>query len=249
MTDQDIPRAKQAEQEQQQHDKVTTILGQVAHCGSAGTLDWGPMWSDSQSTCHPNTPLTPPKWPSHFLHPRNPPMHLMPPYPFWPKYLQSLPAPNTPLTPYTPVTPIMASNTPTPPSFLTIFMQLKCSFSIVVIFNWHHFATDHLHTDKMLIFYHRHFQLSSLCNWLFSGVCPVHNIPSLGVKGTSSVLWSLANFCSISQNMHYKAPIASQHWKTNKVVWTWKDDWPLWRTSTYERHFTREGNYLVIVLT
>ena len=100
----------------------------------------------------------------------------------------------------------------------------------------------------MLIFYHHHLQLSSLCNWPSSAVCLVYNIPSLGVKGTSSVLWSSANFCSISQNMHYKAPVASQHWKTNKVVWTWKDDWPPWRTSTYERHFTWEGNYLVLLL-
>ena len=36
---------------------------------------------------------------------------------------------------------------------------------------------------------------------------------------------------------------------TNKVVWTWKDDWVPQRTSTYERPFTQEGNYLVIVCT
>ena len=42
-----------------------------------------------------------------------------------------------------------------------------------------------------------------------------------------------------------KLPVDSQHWKTNKVVWTWKDEWPPWRTSTYERPFTQEGNYLV----
>ena len=35
---------------------------------------------------------------------------------------------------------------------LTIFMQLKCSFSIVVIFNCHHLATDYPHAVKMLIF-------------------------------------------------------------------------------------------------
>ena len=128
---------------------------------------------------------------------------------------------------------------------LTICMQLKCSFSITVIFNCHHFATDHLHTVKMLIFYHHHFQLLSLCNWPSSGVGPVYNIPSVGVKSSSSVLWSSANFWSISQNMHYKAPVASQHWKTNKVVWTWKDDQPPWRMSTYKRPFTWEGNYLV----
>ena len=42
---------------------------------------------------------------------------------------------------------------------LTVFMQLKCSFSIVVIFNGPS-----------------------------SGVCPLYNILSLGVKGTSGVL-------------------------------------------------------------
>ena len=124
-------------------------------------------------------------------------------------------------------------------------MQLKCWCSIIIVSNCDQFATDHLHTVKMLIFYHCHFQLSSLCNWPSSGVCPLYNIPSLGVKGTTAVLWSSANFCSISQNMYYKNPVASQHWKTNQVVWTWKDDWPPWRTSTYKRPFTREGNYLV----
>ena len=128
---------------------------------------------------------------------------------------------------------------------LTVFMQLKCWFSIVIISNGHHFATDHLHAVQMLIFYHHHLQLPSLCNWPSSGVCSLYNIPSVGVKGTSSVLWSSANFCSISQNMHYKAPVASQHRKANKVVWTWKDVWTPWRTSTYERPFTQVGNYLV----
>ena len=31
----------------------------------------------------------------------------------------------------------------------------------------------------------------------------------------------------------------------NKEVWTWKDDWPPRRTSTYEKPFTQEVNYLV----
>ena len=85
---------------------------------------------------------------------------------------------------------------------LTACMQLKCSLVLLS------------------------FLLSSICNWPSSGVCVVYNIPSVHVKGTSSVLWSSANFCNISQNMHYKAPVAAQHWKTNKVVCTWKDDWP-----------------------
>ena len=124
-------------------------------------------------------------------------------------------------------------------------MQLKHWCSIIIVSNCHHFATDHLHKVKTLIFHCCHFQLTSLCNWPSSGVRPLYNKPSVGVKGTSSVLWSSANFCSISKNMHYKAPVASQHWNTNQVVWTWKDDWPPWRTSTYKRPFTREGNYLV----
>ena len=41
-------------------------------------------------------------------------------------------------------------------------------------------------------------------------------------------------------------PVDAQHWKTNKEVWTWTDDWPSWRASTYERPFTQEGNYLVM---
>ena len=196
----------------------------------------------------PNTPLTPPdapdtpKWPP--TTPRSPQCPL---YPFWP--LSTLSPCQPPIHPWHPLhpwcpdtpkwfpTPLGAPSAPWCPLYpfwfsivvtlqMTIFMQLKCSFSIVIISNSHHFATDQLYAVKMLIFYHCHFQLSSLCNWPSSGVCPVYNIPSVGVKGTSSVLWSSANFSSSSQNIHYKAPVASQHWKTNKVVCTWKDDWP-----------------------
>ena len=88
-------------------------LGEVGHSqrgssGSAGTLDWGPMWSGSQSTCHlqcipytPNGPLTLPMLP------------LMPPIPLLaPEYLHSLPAPNAPWHPYTPYAPPDATYTP-----------------------------------------------------------------------------------------------------------------------------------------
>ena len=212
-----------------------------------------PFWPLSNySPCQPQYTPNTPKQPST---PLEAPMPLMPPIPLLaPEYLQSLPVPNTPLTPPTPCHPQNGPPIPYTPSFLlsslsivvtfqlTIFMQLKCSFSIGIIFNYCHFATDCLHAVKMLIFYHCHFQLSPLCNWPSSGVCPLYSVPSIGVKGTSSVLWSSANFCSISQNMHHKAPVASQYWNTNKVVWTWKADWPTWRTSTYERPFTWEGN-------
>ena len=44
--------------------------------------------------------------------------------------------------------------------------------------------------------------------------------------------------------MHYKAPVAAQHWKTNKVVWTWKDDW-LQEKFYLQKTFYQEGNYLI----
>ena len=105
---------------------------------------------------------------------------------------------------------------------------------------WHKFvkiSNKEYHLHLCLIVYqiwytqnthqhHSHLQLSSFCNWPSARVCPLCNIPSVGVKGTFVVLWSSANCCSSSKNMHYKAPVAAQHSKTNKVVWTWKDDWP-----------------------
>ena len=156
--------------------------------------------------------------------------------------------PCTPSGPWVPTVPASPQYTLTPLSPHNGPNTLHPLVSIVVMFNCCHFATDHLHAVKTLIFNRHHFQLSSLCSWTFSGVCPVYNIPPLGVKGTSSVLWSSASFCSISQNMHYKAPAAAQQWKTNKAVWTWKDDWPPWTTSTYKRPFTQEGNYLVYLI-
>ena len=62
-----------------------------------------------------------------------------------------------------------------------------------------------------------------LCNWPSSWLHPLHNIPS---SGTFSVLWSSGNFCNISQNINSKAPVAIQHEKTNRVVWTCKDNYP-----------------------
>ena len=99
----------------------------------------------------------------------------------------------------------------------------------------------------MLIFYHHnfHLQLSSCCNWPSSWLHPLHNILSWA---TFPVLCSSGNFCNISQNIHSKAPVASQHKKTNKVVWTCKDDWPPQRTSTYKGPFIGEGNYVVAIL-
>ena len=157
--------------------------------------------------------------------------------PWWPNVpLASNPlgAPNASWCPYTPAgpwTPTLSANPP--------------------INSWHPYAPwwpqNALHllpspNDPLMPWY----PCWSLCNWSSSWVRPVNNIPSWGVKSTSAVFWSSANFCNIFQNMHSKAPVALQCRKTNKVVWTWKDDRPPWRTSTYERPFTWEGNYLVL---
>ena len=90
-------------------------LGQVGHSprgtsGSAGTLDWGPMWSGSQSTFHPQytsdtpTPTRSPQYP------------LMPIPLLTPEYLESLLAPNTSLTPpMFPKWPLHPLEPPMPP--------------------------------------------------------------------------------------------------------------------------------------
>ena len=81
--------------------------------GSAGTLDWGPMWSGFQSTCHPNALLTP----LHFLMPQLPTRPL---YPCWP-LIPTLPAsPNASLTCFTPPDSLlMPQQPPMPPEALT----------------------------------------------------------------------------------------------------------------------------------
>ena len=94
--------------------------GEVGHSprgtsGSAGTLDWGPIWSGSQSTCQPNIslhPLTP-------LHPwraSNSPLYHLYPSGLWVNTFPASPhyTPDTP-TPWCPLLPLMASTPPIPP--------------------------------------------------------------------------------------------------------------------------------------
>ena len=118
-----------------------------------------------QSLPAPNTPLTPPDAPKTApTPPRNPTMPPDAPIPLLaPEYLQSC---QPQYTPYIPSHHHNGPNTSTPPSFLmlsfpivvplqlTIFMQLKCSFSIVIIFNCHHFATDYLQEYVQFTIYH-----------------------------------------------------------------------------------------------
>ena len=72
---------------------------------------------------------------------------------------------------------------------------------------------------------------------------------SLLQESPSSLLLESFSSVKLSQFLQYLskyALVSSSCFTTlNKEVWTWKDDWPPWRTSTYERPFTREGNYLV----
>ena len=120
-------------------------LGEVGHSpkgtsGSAGVLDWGPMWSGFQSTCHlqctlhPQWPPMPPDiptpqcspwchlypcWPLSTYTPCQPPMHPFHPYtPWWPNApnapwhpLGAPSAPNTPAGPWAPPHPA-SPNTP-----------------------------------------------------------------------------------------------------------------------------------------
>ena len=83
-------------------------LGQVGHSprgtsGSAGTLDWSPMWSGSQFTCHPQCPdtLYTPAGPNDPLNPYTPyqpPADLQHPTP--------LAGPSAPTHPASPLTPL-----------------------------------------------------------------------------------------------------------------------------------------------
>ena len=81
-------------------------LGQVGHSpmgtsGSTGTLDWGPMWSGSQSTCHPQCPYIP-TVPLMPLHPWQP---LTPPQPQCPHTSAGPLAPTLPASPNALLTP------------------------------------------------------------------------------------------------------------------------------------------------
>ena len=72
---------------------------------------------------------------------------------------------------------------------------------------------------------------------------------SLLQESPSSLLPESFSSVKLSQFLQYLskyALLSSSCFTTlNKEVWTWKDYWPPWRTSTYERPFTWEGNYLV----
>ena len=81
-----------------------------------------------------------------------------------------------------------------------------------LVMSFHQQSSVLLHQSTTFI----HLQLSSLCNWPSSWLHPLHNILSWV---TFVVLCSSGNFCNISQNMHSKAPVASQNKKTNKVVY------------------------------
>ena len=91
-------------------------LGQVGHSPSKtsrsdGTLDWGPMWSGSQSTCHLQCTPTPPMAPNTPSPPYTPyaPIPLLDWVPRIPASPQctpdTLPAPMHPVTPTPPRSP------------------------------------------------------------------------------------------------------------------------------------------------
>ena len=103
-------------------------LGQVGHSprgtsGTAGTLDWGPMWSGSQSACHSQCSLTPPR------------SLQMPPYATYTisglSTYTSCQPPMHPDTPTPPDTPLMAQCSLTPLHPLGVpNAHLCCLYSI-----------------------------------------------------------------------------------------------------------------------
>ena len=150
----------------------------------------------------PNAPLTPytswsPNSPIHLLHPLGAPQcPLMPPIAFWPLSTYNPCQPQ--YTPDTPLQPPTPPDTHYTPLFsivitlqLTIFMQLKCLFAIVISLQLTIFTST-----------------SSLQYTVFS--CQEYVFSSV----------KLSQFLQYLPNMHSKAPVAAQHWKTNKVVWT-----------------------------
>ena len=309
-------------------------LGQVGHfprgtSGSAGTLDWGPMWLASQSNCHPqyfpDTPLTA----SHHPYTPRSPMPLMPPIlllapeylvpasspynpdtpytltspesPWYPimasntlhplaapntpdapifllasEYLESLPAPNTSLHPWW---PLMASTPPRNPQMSPIpfwpwvptvpaspsvhpWDPLHPCFPLMVhntpvgpkcpLCHLYPFlAFEYLHplpAPQDILYTHWHPLMAPTTTRnsqmppyvTYTPSCPW--VPTL--PGSPIHPWHpLHPWCPPDGLQH---PVATQYWKTNKEVWTGKDDWPPWRTSTYERPFNWEGNYVVI---
>ena len=90
--------------------------------GSAGTLDWGPMWLGSQSTCHLQCTPTP-QWPITPSHPYIPyaPILLL-------AWVPTLPAsPNAPLTPHTPLGAPDATYTPAGAWVLHSLLAPQCT--------------------------------------------------------------------------------------------------------------------------
>ena len=94
-----------------------------------------------------------------------------------------------------------------------------------LLISFHQQSSVLLHQGTTFI----HLQLSSLCNWLSSWLYPLHNIwsclllssvcnrLSLIFKSMSLVVLSSAYFCNISQNIHCKAPVSSQHSSTKSL--------------------------------
>ena len=146
------------------------------------------MWSGSQSTCHLNAHYAPCQPPDAPTSPNCMPLPMPPDTPT---------PPASPWHPYTPCWPPDTSLMPLHPTG-PWSPYTPC---------WPPAPLPQEQESSFLS--------SPLCNWLSSQVHAVYNIPYVVVKSTSAVLWSSANFCNISQNMHSKGPVASQYWKTN----------------------------------
>ena len=108
---------------------------------------------------------------------------------------------------------------------LTIFVQLKHLFSITVIFNCHHFETDHLHEYVQFTRYHLQ-------------VLRVH-LQCCEAQPISAIS---SNTCTLKLQLLHNTERPTKWSGHGKMIG------PPWRTFTYERPFTQVGHYLVTSL-
>ena len=134
---------------------------------------------------------------------------------------------------------------------MTIFMQLKCLFSIIVIFNCCHFATDHPHTVKkcslsIVITLHLTVYMQLKCSFSifimlncchFATDCP-HAVKTVVV----SLFVQMTKFKSYLSS--YQPMQKASNWKSGLDMEGWLTPWS---TSTHKRPFIQEGNYLVVL--
>ena len=196
----------------------------------------------------PNDPLMPSTCP------RSPQYHFMPPIPLLaPEYLHFLPAPNVPLTSLHPLTapqslwhPLHSLGAPMLP-YATYTLSGPGVSTLPASSPKHpqhpFMASQHpWHPLHTLVFYHCHLQLT-----IFTSMCSLQYI----ICSWQEYICSTVKLSQFLQYLPKHAPQRSSYFTILKdqqsglhmEIWL-----TFIRTSTYERPFTWEGNYLVFYL-